>query len=90
MQIEVSLPDATAAERLAQRLTGASDGMSVSLDAGRSNVRVVTDLESNRAVVVVIDAVDAWLTEDGAAAARLSVGERSYTLAGPGWLQGQA
>ena len=86
MEIQVSLLNAMSAERLARRLESVSAAMSVSFDPGRRDVRVLTEMESNRAVVAVIDTVDAWLAEDGAGAARLSVGARSYTMAGPGQL----
>ena len=88
MEIQVSVPDTASAQGLAQRLAGASEAVSVSFEPGRRDMRVRTELESNRAVVVVIDAVDAWLAEAGARAARLSVGPRSYTMAGPGQIQG--
>jgi hypothetical protein len=90
MEIHVSLLNATSAERLAERLAGVSDSMAVTFDPGRRNVRVLTEMESNRAVVAVIDTVDAWLAEDGAGAARVWVGERSYTMAGPGQIGGDA
>jgi hypothetical protein len=90
MEIHVSLLDATSAQALAQRLEGVSAAMSVSFEPGRKDVRVLTEIESNRAVVVLIDTVEAWLAEDGAGAARLSVGERSYTMAGPGQIPAEA
>jgi hypothetical protein len=34
-------------------------------------------------VVEVIDAVQAWLEADGLGSARLSVGDRSYTMVAP-------
>ncbi|HEU5214202.1 MAG TPA: hypothetical protein VFU30_01545 [Gaiellaceae bacterium] len=34
-------------------------------------------------MVEVIDAVQSWLAADGIGSARLSVGDRSYTMAGP-------
>ena len=37
----------------------------------------------SRGVVHVIDAVEAWLAEDDVDSATLSIGNRSYTMAGP-------
>jgi hypothetical protein len=34
-------------------------------------------------VVEVIDAVQSWLEADGLGSVKLSVGDRSYTMAGP-------
>ena len=90
MEIHVSLLDAVSAERLAQRLESVSDAMSVSFDPGSMAVSVRTEAESNRAVIQVIDTVDAWLAEDGAGLARLSFGGRSYTMAGPSQAAGEA
>jgi hypothetical protein len=82
MEIHVSPLNATRAQRLAQRLARVPEAMSVSFDAGRRNLRVLTGIESTEAVVVVVDTVHAWLAEDGAGAgpARLSVGERFLRL----------
>ena len=41
-----------------------------------------TEWES-RAVVHVLRAVEAWLAEDGADSAELSIGDRTYTLVAP-------
>ena len=87
MEIQVSVPDTASAARLAQRLAGASDAVSVSFEPGRKDLRLQTKRESNRAVVDVIAVVDAWLAEAGAGGARVSVGQRSFTMAGPGQIQ---
>ena len=37
----------------------------------------------SRAVMGVVEVVQAWLSEDGAESAKLSIGKRSYTLVTP-------
>ena len=72
-------------------LGGVFDRSSVSFDETRSEVQVRSEWESRR-LVQVLDAVESWLAEDGPDSAKLSVGDRSYTmvvgpvaLPGPGW-----
>ena len=50
--------------------------------ARRKEVRVRSESES-RTVVLVLDAVEAWLAEAGVGSAKLSLGDRSYTMVGP-------
>jgi hypothetical protein len=52
---------------------------SISLDRSRNEVRVKSEWES-RAVMGVLEVVEAWLDEEGAESATLSMGDRSYTL----------
>ena len=54
----------------------------VSFDRSRQEVRVKSEWES-RGVVHVVEAVEAWLAEDGVDSATLSIGDRSYRFAGP-------
>ena len=82
VEIRVAVPDAAEAYGLLQRLAALFDRSSVSFDGTRREVRVRSEWES-RSVVKVIDAVQSWLAADGVASAELSVGDRSYTLAGP-------
>jgi hypothetical protein len=79
VEIRVSVADGTNALLLMQRLAGVFDARAISFDAIRDEVRVTAEWES-RAVMPLIDVVEAWLKEDGAEAARFSVGERRYTL----------
>jgi hypothetical protein len=44
-------------------------------------VRVCSEWES-RSVVAVINAVQSWLAADGVDSAKLSLGDRSYTMTG--------
>jgi hypothetical protein len=81
VEIRVAVDDPTRVPGLMQRLAGLFDRSSISFDRLRKEVRVVSEWES-RGVVHVIDAVEDWLADDGARSATLSIGSRSYTLAG--------
>ena len=58
------------------------DPSAISYDRSRTEVRVTSEWES-RGVVQVIDAVEAWVAEDGGTSAVLWIGSRSYLLPGP-------
>jgi hypothetical protein len=90
MVIRIALPDLDLASvpSLTERLEGVIETASIWLDGGRREVRVLAELESESAVMHVIDAVQNWLAEAGAASAALSIGDRCYTLVGPGQLAG--
>ena len=86
MVIRIALPemDLASVPSLAERLGGIIETASIWLEGGHTVVRVLAELESDSAVMHVIDAVQTWLTEAGAASAALSIGDRSYTLVGQG------
>jgi hypothetical protein len=81
VEIRVAVTDATRIHGLMRRLGRLFDRASVSYDGARREVRVRSEWES-RSVVEVIDAVQSWLEADGLGSARLSVGDRSYTMVG--------
>jgi hypothetical protein len=81
VEISVAVADATGVHGLMRRLAGVFDRSSVSFD-GAKEVRVRSEWES-RSLLLVLDAVEAWLAEDGVGSAKLSIGERSYTMVGP-------
>jgi hypothetical protein len=81
VEICVAVDDRTRVSGLMWRLAGLFDRSSLSFDRSRNEVKVTSEWES-RGVVRVVDAVEAWLAEDGGASATLSIGERSYTLTG--------
>lgn len=81
VEIRVAVTDATRIHGLMRRLGTLFDRSSVSYDGAQREVRVRSEWES-RSVVEVIDAVQSWLEADGLGSARLSIGDRSYTLAG--------
>ena len=85
VEICVALTDSTGAHGLLQRLAGLFDRSSLSFDGTRNEVRVRSEWES-RSIVQVIDAVQSWLAADGVDSAKLSVGDRAYTLVGPAGL----
>jgi hypothetical protein len=82
VEIRVAVPDATRVPGLMRRLAGLFDRSSVSFDGTQREVRVRSDWES-RGVVQVLRAVELWLAEDGPDSAKLSIGDRSYTMVGP-------
>jgi hypothetical protein len=82
VEIRVAVTDATTATGLFVRLAGQFDLPSVSLDASRAEICVRSEADS-RAVIHVINTVESWLESDGAGAATLSIGDRSYTMGDP-------
>jgi len=82
VEIRVAVADATRVHTLVRRLSGVFDRSSVSFDGRRKEVSVRSESEW-RTVALVLDAVEAWLAEDGAGSAKLSLGDRSYTMIDP-------
>jgi hypothetical protein len=82
VEICVSLTNAAEANGLRARLAALFGRSAVSFDRRRNELRVRSEWES-RSVVAVIDAVQSWLAADGIDSAKLSIGDRSYTMAGP-------
>jgi len=81
VEIRVAVPDDTCGHGLMRRLVGLFDRSSVSFDGAQREVRVRSEWES-RSVVQVLGAVESWLAEDGPDSAKLSIGDRSYTMIG--------
>jgi hypothetical protein len=81
-EIRVAVADATGVHALVRRLIGVFERSSVTFDGRRKEVRVRSEPES-RTVILVLDAVEAWLAEDGVESAKLSLGDRSYTMVSP-------
>jgi len=81
VEIRVAVPDDTCGHGLMRRLAGVFDRSSVSFDRVQSEVRVHSKWES-RGIVQVLGAVESWLAEDGPESAKLSIGDRSYTMVG--------
>ena len=79
VEIRVEVEDVTRVPALVGRLARIFDRSSISFDRSRHEVSVESDWES-RAVMGVLDVVEAWLSEGGAESATLSIGDRSYTL----------
>jgi hypothetical protein len=79
VEIRVAVEDATGVPKLVRRLARLFDRSSISFDRSRNEVRVESEWES-RAVMGVVEVVQAWLGEDGAESATLSIGNRSYRL----------
>jgi hypothetical protein len=82
VEIRVAVADATGVQALVRRLASVFDRSSVTFDGRRKEVRVRSEPES-RTVVLVLDAVETWLAEDGVESAKLSLGDRSYTMVRP-------
>ena len=81
VEIRVAVADATGVQYLVRQLARLFDRSSVTFDGARREVSVRSEYES-RSIVLVLDAVAAWLEEDGLGSAKLSIGDRSYTMAG--------
>jgi hypothetical protein len=81
VEICVAVADTTRVPGLMLRLAGLFDRSSLAFDRSRKEVRVTSEWES-RSVVHVVDAVAAWLAENDADSATLSIGNRSYKMAG--------
>ena len=79
VEIRVEVEDATSVPKLVRGLSRLFDRSSISFDRARNEVRVESEWES-RAVLGVVEVVEAWLRDDGAESATLSIGDRSYTL----------
>jgi hypothetical protein len=88
VEIRVAVQDATRVHGLMHHLGGVFDCSSVSFDETRSEVQVRSEWES-RSLVQVLGAVESWLAEDGPDSAKLSVGDRSYTMVAPQALRAQ-
>ena len=82
VDIRVAVEDVMRVPALVGRLARIFDRSSIFFDRSRNEVCVESEWES-RAVMGVVDVVEAWLTEDGAESATLSIGDRSYTLTTP-------
>jgi hypothetical protein len=82
VEIRVAVDDAMRVHGLMRRLAALFDRSAVSFDRARKEIRVESEWES-RGVVSVIDAIEAWIEEDGGRRAMLSIGDRSYTLTAP-------
>jgi hypothetical protein len=82
VEIRVAVTDPTRVHGLMRRLAALFERSSVSFDGAQREVRVRSEWES-RGVVQVLRAVESWLAEDGPDSARLSIGDRSYTMVDP-------
>jgi hypothetical protein len=81
VEIRVAVGDPTRVPGLMRLLAGLFDRSALSFDRSRKEVRVTSEWES-RGVAHVVGAVAAWLAENDEDSATLSVGNRSYTMAG--------
>jgi hypothetical protein len=88
VEIRVAVQDATR-DGLMRRLGGLFDRSSVSFDGTRGEVQVQSEWES-RSLVQVLGAVESWLAEDGPDSAKLSLGNRSYTMVAPPALRAES
>jgi hypothetical protein len=84
VEIRIAVGDAGGAHGLLRRLADRFDRGGLSFDGTRNEVSVQSESESS-SVVEVIETVESWLASDGIDWARLSLGDRSYTMRGPGF-----
>jgi hypothetical protein len=82
VEIRVTVEDATRVPPLVRRLANVFERSSISFDRSRNEVRVESEWES-RAVMGVVEVVQAWLSENGAESATLSIGNSTCTLVAP-------
>ncbi len=82
VDLRIDVSGAPGVHGLMRRLVDVFERSAVSFDGLRAEVRVRSEWES-RAVVHVIDAVEAWLDETGIQSAKLWLGDRSFTVVGP-------
>ena len=82
VEIRVTVEDATRVPRLVRRLANLFERSSISFDRSLNEVRVESEWES-RAASGVVEVVQAWLSEDGAGSATLSIGNSTYKLVAP-------
>jgi signal transduction histidine kinase len=82
--VEINVMDADAAvvDALVLRLHRLFDRSTVSYDAVRKQLRVGSGEEGS--AVAVVQTVESWLDESGVASASLTIGNRSYAVAGRG------
>ena len=80
VEFRVAPSNVTTAQSLVLHLTEAFGQRSVSFDIDHRDVRVRAGRDLNRAIGEVLDAVEAWLSEDGAGSAQIRLGGRSYTM----------
>jgi hypothetical protein len=78
--IRVDVVDAPRAESLAQALREVFEADEVSVGPETDQVSLRTRGDPGRAVVSVLDAVEAWLAEVGLPATRIHVAGRSYRI----------
>src|SRR2546423_10377135 len=83
VEIGVTVTDGPLVHGLMRRLRRVFPSSTVTYDATAKQVSICSEWES-RAVIVVIDAVQAWLDESGGDTAVLSLGDRTYRLVGSG------
>jgi hypothetical protein len=82
VEVRVAVEDATRVPKLMRRLADFFDLSAISFDPSHNEILVESEWES-RAVMGVVEVVQAWLSEDGSDSATLSIGNRSYTLGTP-------
>jgi hypothetical protein len=83
VEIRVAVTDTDEVHGLLRRLAALFDRSALSFDSARNEVQIRSEWES-RSVVEVIDIVQSWLSAEGADSVELFVGDRGYTMVGPG------
>jgi hypothetical protein len=81
--IRIEAVDVEHASSLVQALVGLVEAEEVSLDGESFEVQVRTRGDSSKAVLVILDAVEAWLAADGLLSTRIHLEGRSYRVDKP-------
>ena len=82
VEFRVRVEDAESAPRLVERFLGAFESVAVSFDEQLREVCVQVEREFERARVIALATLEAWLHEDAIGPATLQYGEHSYALSG--------
>jgi hypothetical protein len=81
MEVRIVVSEAEGASALAERLNVAFGAERISLRRDRPEVDVRVEGNTDRAVLRVLDAVEAWLDRTAVGWAEMWLGERSYRVA---------
>ena len=79
-EIRIAIPESASAPSLMARFARAFERGSVSFDQRVREVCVLAEDEANRAAVVTLSALNAWLSENLLPYATIRLGARSYVL----------
>jgi len=82
VEINLTAADAALVDALVLRLERLFERSTVSYDPARKQLRL--GLGEGGSAVAAVHAVEGWLDESGVASASLTIGNRSYSLLGPG------
>src|SRR5205809_751473 len=80
MEMRIVVPDPASATARAEQMSTVFGAGQVSLGGDREQVEVAVERGSDRAIALVVDAVERWLDHARVASAELWLGDRSYRV----------